>query len=218
MIIYGNIPGQSVSTIVPGLWSGGIRPLKHNRNDRLNQELRSKHRSSLAIITAVKPHTYRSKLNYCTAHPFPMHICKSLLSALFLGAGVLGAPTELVRRTSRTSAPSGCLTVGSSGKYTTIGAAITALGSSSEAACIYVASGTYKEQITINYAGALTIYGQTTDTGSYKNNVVTITHTISSPEAGSLDKSATVNVVSDGFKMYNINVVNGYGKGVQAVA
>ncbi|CAG8933503.1 unnamed protein product [Penicillium salamii] len=147
-----------------------------------------------------------------------MRICKSLLSALFLGAGVLGAPTELVRRTSRTSAPSGCLTVGSSGKYTTIGAAITALGSSSEAACIYVASGTYKEQITINYAGALTIYGQTTDTGSYKNNVVTITHTISSPEAGSLDKSATVNVVSDGFKMYNINVVNGYGKGVQAVA
>jgi pectinesterase len=147
-----------------------------------------------------------------------MHLHKSLLSALYLGAGVLGAPTELIRRTSRTTAPSGCLTVGSSGKYSTISAAITALGSSSNAACIYIASGTYTEQITVNYAGTLTIYGQTTDTGTYKDNTVTITHTISSSEAGSLDKSATINVVSDGFKMYNINVVNGYGKGSQAVA
>jgi pectinesterase len=62
------------------------------------------------------------------------------------------------------------------------------------------------------------MYGETSDTGTYKENTVTITHTISSPEAGTLDKSATVNVVSDGFKMYNINVVNGYGKGAQAVA
>ena len=147
-----------------------------------------------------------------------MHLHKPLLSALYLGAGVLGAPAKLARRTSRTSAPSGCLTVGSGEKYSTIGAALTALGSSSSAACIYVASGIYSEQITVKYAGALTIYGQTADTGSYKDNTVTITHTISSPEAGSLDKSSTVNVVSDRFKMYNINVVNGYGKGAQAVA
>ncbi|KAJ6177871.1 hypothetical protein N7519_008332 [Penicillium mononematosum] len=141
-----------------------------------------------------------------------------LLTVLSLGTAVLAAPTELVTRAARTSAPSGCLTVGSNGKYSTIGDALTALGSSSAAACIYVASGTYEEQITINYAGALTLYGETADTETYKKNTVTITHTISSPQAGSLDKSATVNVVADGFKMHNINVVNGFGKGAQAVA
>jgi pectinesterase len=47
---------------------------------------------------------------------------------------------------------------------------------------------------------------------------VTITHTISSSEAGSLDASSTINVVSDNFNLYNINVANGYGKGAQAVA
>jgi pectinesterase len=141
-----------------------------------------------------------------------------LLTALSLGTAVLAAPAELVTRTARTSAPLGCLTVGSNGKYSTIGDALTALGSSSAAACIYVASGTYEEQITINYAGALTLYGETADTETYKENTVTITHTISSPQAGSLDKSATVNVVADGFKMHNINVVNGFRKGAQAVA
>ncbi|KAF3399739.1 putative pectinesterase A [Penicillium rolfsii] len=146
-----------------------------------------------------------------------MHLT-NFISALFLATGILAAPTDLSRRTSRTSAPSGCLTVGSGGKYSTIGAALAALGSSKSAACIYVASGTYTEQLTINYAGTLTLYGETSNTGTYKYNTVTITHTISSPEAGSLDKSATVNVVSAGFKMYNINVANGYGKGAQAVA
>ncbi|KAF9245080.1 CAZyme family CE8 [Penicillium roqueforti] len=145
-----------------------------------------------------------------------MQLHAFLLAAL--STAVLGAPAKLVTRTARTTAPAGCLTVGSSGKYSTIGAALTALGSSSAAACIYVASGTYEEQLTINYAGALTLYGETTYEESYKENTVTITHTISSPEAGSLDASATVNVVADGFKMHNINVVNGFGKGAQAVA
>ncbi|CAI7651564.1 unnamed protein product [Penicillium manginii] len=142
----------------------------------------------------------------------------TIFSALCLGTGVLGSPANLSRRTSRTSAPSGCLTVGTGGTYSTIGAALTALGSATTSACIYIASGTYTEQLKINYAGALTIYGQTSDTGTYKSNTVTITHTITSSAAGTLDLSATVNVVSDGFKMYNINVVNGYGKGSQAVA
>ncbi|CRG92005.1 putative pectinesterase A [Talaromyces islandicus] len=126
--------------------------------------------------------------------------------------------SDIQRRTSRTSAPSGCLTVGTGGTYSTIGDALTALGSSTSAACIYIAAGTYKEQLTIDYGGSLTLYGETNDTGTYKNNAVTVTHTISSSEAGSLDSSSTVNVVSNGFKMYNINVVNGYGKGSQAVA
>lgn len=55
-------------------------------------------------------------------------------------------------------------------------------------------------------------------TGTYKSNTVTITHTISSSEAGSLDASSTINVVSDNFNLYNVNVANGFGKGAQAVA
>ncbi|GIK07206.1 hypothetical protein Aspvir_002862 [Aspergillus viridinutans] len=145
-----------------------------------------------------------------------MHLPSLVLG--LLGLALTGSATPLEKRSSRTSAPSGCLTVGSSGKYSTIAAALSALGSSTSAACIYIAAGTYSEQITINYPGILTMYGETTDTSSYKKNVVTITHTISSPQAGTLDKSATVNVVSAGFKMYNINVVNGYGEGSQAVA
>ena len=146
-----------------------------------------------------------------------MHL-SAILSVLCLGIGALGSPAKLSRRASRTSAPSGCLTVGTSGTYSTIGDALDALGSSTSSACIYVASGTYTEQLTIDYAGTLTLYGETSNTGTYKSNKVTITHTITSTQAGTLDKSATVNVVSDGFKMYNINVVNGYGKGTQAVA
>lgn len=146
-----------------------------------------------------------------------MHL-STILSALCLGNGILASPSKLDRRASRTSAPSGCLTVGENGTYSAIADALDALGSSTTSACIYIASGTYEEQLTIDYAGTLILYGETSNTGTYKSNTVTITHTISSPEAGTLDKSATVNVVSDGFKMYNINVVNGYGKGAQAVA
>jgi pectinesterase len=55
-------------------------------------------------------------------------------------------------------------------------------------------------------------------TGSYKSNTVTITHGISSPVAGSLDASSTANIRSANFKAYNINFVNTYGQGAQAVA
>ncbi|KAI1864108.1 uncharacterized protein JN550_009128 [Neoarthrinium moseri] len=136
-------------------------------------------------------------------------------------ATALSAPGGLEKRSSRTSAPSGCLNVKAgtttTGWYATLGAAIASL-SGSKSACIFMYSGTYNEQLRIDYAGPLTIYGYTTDTGSYKSNTVTITHTISSPQAGSLDLSSTLNIVSDDFKLYNINVVNGYGKGAQAVA
>ncbi|KAI8629140.1 carbohydrate esterase family 8 protein [Xylariaceae sp. FL1651] len=146
---------------------------------------------------------------------------RSLLVAL--GATVcLGAPAAEKRASvSRTSAPSGCLSVkpgtATSGWYQTLNAAVSSL-SGTGSACIFLYSGTYSEQATIKYGGPLTIYGYTTDVGTYKSNTVTITHTISSPEAGSLDASSTINVVSSNFNMYNINVVNGYGKGAQAVA
>ncbi|KAM3068216.1 hypothetical protein ACMFMG_011262 [Clarireedia jacksonii] len=149
---------------------------------------------------------------------------KSLYQALLTLSLAFSATASplLEKRTARTSTPSGCLTVrGSgtkSGEYSTVAAALKALGSSTSAACVFIYSGTYTEQITINYAGALTLYGYTTDTGSYKNNAVTITHSINSSAAGSLDASSTVNIVSANFKAYNIIFKNTYGAGAQAVA
>ena len=55
-------------------------------------------------------------------------------------------------------------------------------------------------------------------TGSYKSNVVIFTQSLSSAAAGSLDASATANIVSANFKAYNINIQNSYGSGAQAVA
>lgn len=118
--------------------------------------------------------------------------------------------------------PPNCLIVdqhssNSSNTYTSITAALASLSSPSPA-CIYITAGTYNEQLVIKHRGELTIYGETADTSTYANNTVTITHTISSPEAGSLVKSATVAAESDGLSMYNVNIVNGYGAGAQAVA
>ncbi|KAL3457955.1 pectin lyase fold/virulence factor [Aspergillus heterothallicus] len=140
------------------------------------------------------------------------------LASLLLAGTALASPRFQSKRASRTSAPAGCLTVGGSGTYSKIADAITALGSSSADACIYIAAGTYQEQLTFKYGGSLTIYGETADTSSYKQNTVTITHTISSPESGSLVSSATVNAQQDDISFYNVNIVNGYGKGAQAVA
>ncbi|KAE8152972.1 pectinesterase [Aspergillus avenaceus] len=138
------------------------------------------------------------------------------LTAAFLFS-VLGS-ASLHERSDRARAPSGCLTVGTSGNYTTIDAALGSLGSSTSDACIFIESGVYHEQLTVDYAGRLTWYGETTEPDTYQENTVTINHTISSPEAGSLAASATVNIKSDLFSMYNINIVNGYGSGAQAVA
>jgi pectinesterase len=51
--------------------------------------------------------------------------------------------------------------------------------------------------------------------GTYKDNAVTITHSLNASVAGSDEKSSTVDVTSANFKMYNINVVNSFGKGSQ---
>ncbi|EPS39664.1 hypothetical protein H072_6549 [Dactylellina haptotyla CBS 200.50] len=132
---------------------------------------------------------------------------------------LLSTTLSYVKAVSRTSAPAGCLVVGGSGGYTGFNAAFLGLGSgsASSSACIFVNPGTYAEQITVSYKGNLTLYGYTTDTGSYKNNQVVLTHTLGSYDAGSLDASATANFKSNNVKVYNINFVNGYTGG-QAVA
>lgn len=119
---------------------------------------------------------------------------------------------------ARTSPPAGALVVGKGG-YTTIQAAVNALKSTSSAQSIFINPGTYKEQVTINrLAGPLTIYGYTNDVGSYSANQVTITAAGNLAHASSDDATATLRVETQNFKLYNVNVVNSYGQGSQALA
>lgn len=93
------------------------------------------------------------------------------LSTFVAGLHALATATAspLNKRTARTSPPSGCLVVSTapaSGQYSDMNDAIAALGSgsSTSTACIFVYSGTYtvgSSQIYINYAGNLTLYGET---------------------------------------------------------
>ncbi|KAI1847536.1 hypothetical protein JX265_000787 [Neoarthrinium moseri] len=138
---------------------------------------------------------------------------KSFLAGLTLVASALAG--------SRTSAPSGCITVASSGgDFTSIQKAVNSLStSSSTAQCIFIGAGTYKEQVLISSRKAqLTIYGYTADTSSYSGNKVTITSSKSQADGLSNDETATLRVKAANFKLYNVNVNNGYGKGSQAVA
>jgi pectinesterase len=64
----------------------------------------------------------------------------------------------------------------------------------------------------------LSIYGSTTDTSSYGANTVTITSSLAQAHGLSNDESGTLRVKAKGFRLYNVNVNNGYGKGSQAVA
>lgn len=120
----------------------------------------------------------------------------------------------------RSFAPSGCITVGSGGRFSTIQSAVDSLStSSSSAQCIFIQPGTYSEQVLVSARKAqLTIYGCTQDTSSYEANQVTITGSLSQADGLSNDETATLRVKATNFKMYNVNVANTYGKGSQAVA
>lgn len=138
---------------------------------------------------------------------------KSFLAGLSLVGSVLA--------TARTSAPSGCITVASSGgDYTTVQDAVDSLSTTSTTAqCVFIKSGTYKEQVTVSSRKAeLTFYGYTSDTSSYSGNKVTITNSLSQADGLTDDETGTLRVQAANFKMYNINVANSYGKGSQAIA
>jgi pectinesterase len=100
-----------------------------------------------------------------------LHFLKLVTGLLALGIATSAFPTSgpAKRDSSRTTPPSGCITAGTGGTYSSILDAVAALGSgsSSSTACIFVYSGTYvissSEQIYINYAGNLTLYGETTE-------------------------------------------------------
>ncbi|KAK7428415.1 hypothetical protein QQZ08_005034 [Neonectria magnoliae] len=119
---------------------------------------------------------------------------------------------------ARTTPPSGAIVVAEAdGDFTSIQAAVNSISSSD--AIIFVQPGTYKEQVLIpDTVGALTIYGYTEDDQDYSKNQVTLTHNLGADEAGNNDASGTLRAKNDGLKIYNINIVNSRGKGVQAIA
>jgi pectinesterase len=144
----------------------------------------------------------------------------SLPFVLSLAATTVAAPAALAPRAGRPSAPAGCLTVSGSGQYKTVQSAVNALSATSTAAqCIFIAKGTYKEQVYISsLKSALTIYGETTDTSSFSANTVTITQSKSQDNAPNNDETATLRAHTSNLKVYNINLVNTRGSGSQALA
>ncbi|KAF2636830.1 carbohydrate esterase family 8 protein [Massarina eburnea CBS 473.64] len=143
---------------------------------------------------------------------------RSDLFLLSLAGTAFAAPLE--KRASRLTAPDGCLEVGGSGKYTTVQAAVNALSTSSTSSqCIFINSGTYKEQVYIKtLASELILYGATADTTGYSGNKVTITQSKSQADGLTNDETATLRAATPNLKVYNINIVNAYGKGSQALA
>ncbi|KAF4631932.1 hypothetical protein G7Y89_g6194 [Cudoniella acicularis] len=143
----------------------------------------------------------------------PFFIMHYLLSLSSFVSAVLAA--------SRTSAPSGAITVGSGGTYSTIQAAINSLSTTSTTAqSLFILAGTYTEQVIIpSRAAALTIYGYTTDTTAYYENVVNIEHSSSLLSGAASDEATgTVQNLAANTKFYNINIKNTYGQGSQAIA
>ncbi|KAH0293056.1 carbohydrate esterase family 8 protein [Aureobasidium namibiae CBS 147.97] len=124
---------------------------------------------------------------------------------------------------SRTSAPSGALVVSkapSKGQYSKIQDAVNALSTSSTTAqSIFIEAGTYSEQVYIApRKAALTVYGYSTNTDDYNQNVVTITQKLSLNSVATDDLTATLRAWSTNFKLYNVNLANTYGNGGQALA
>jgi hypothetical protein len=124
---------------------------------------------------------------------------------------------------ARTSAPAGALIVSkapSKGQYSKVQDAVNALSTSSTTAqSIFIEAGTYSEQVYIApRKAALTIYGYSTNTDDYNQNVVTITQKKSLNDVATDDLTATLRAWSTNFKLYNVNLVNSYGNGGQALA
>ncbi|KAK2752342.1 hypothetical protein FQN55_007382 [Onygenales sp. PD_40] len=120
---------------------------------------------------------------------------------------------------SRTSPPEGAIVVApSGGDFTSIQEAVDSL-SDGTAETIYIAAGTYKEQVYIPPRSAqLTIYGETEDTASYSANVVTVTQGKSQDDSDNNDLTATLRNWAANSKVYNINLENTRGEGSQALA
>ncbi|KAI3607947.1 pectinesterase a [Moniliophthora roreri] len=118
-----------------------------------------------------------------------------------------------------TSPPSGALVVRQSGtksgEYSTVSAAVAALGPGTSSKTIFIYPVCAQTCVP---GGPLTIYGYSTNGGSYKDNEVAITNNLNAQDNGGNDPCATVRAHSKFFKMYNVNIANTYGPGKQATA
>ncbi|KAK0495495.1 pectin lyase-like protein [Armillaria luteobubalina] len=102
--------------------------------------------------------------------------------------------------------PSGAITVGSSGTYSTLSEALD--DTSSDVYFVY--AGTYQEQVYID-RDDIKIYGETTTDDSYTDNTVNISYGLGASEAGSNDASGTVRVHGENVALYNLNIENSFG-------
>ena len=129
---------------------------------------------------------------------------------------------HLTNAASRTKAPPGAIVVAKSGgNFTKIQDAVNALDTKSTTPkVIFIEPETYNEQVYIPaLKSPLTIYGSTKESLSYASNTVTITHNFSqATHTGGNDGIATLRAWTPNLKIYNLNIVNTYGKGSQAVA
>ncbi|ROV98015.1 hypothetical protein VMCG_07003 [Cytospora schulzeri] len=142
--------------------------------------------------------------------------------ALKKSFGIIPSLVATVLATSRTSPPSGSITVCDSDcDFTTIQDAVSSIDtSSSSESSIFIYSGTYTEQVTIpELSGKLSIYGYTEDTSDYSGNVVSLEWD-SSLLSGAADDEHTAALIntSENVAVYNIDIKNTYGKGSQAIA
>ena len=87
---------------------------------------------------------------------------------------------------------------------------------------IFLEAGTYKEQVYIPpNKKDITIIGASSGGQGYSGNRATITFGMAQDKQGNAknnNKTATLSAWGDGFKLYNVNVVNTRGKGSQALA
>ncbi|KAL0563647.1 hypothetical protein V5O48_018418, partial [Marasmius crinis-equi] len=128
----------------------------------------------------------------------------------------------LVQAASRTSPPSGSIIVRpgttTPGEFKTVQSAVNSLPSDGSARSIFLFPGTYNEQVYVSRNGALTIYGYTNDTSTYTQNQANIAISLGVDIAGGADQSGALRVHSDNFRLYNVNVRNTRGAGIQAIA
>ncbi|KAG6872242.1 hypothetical protein C0995_011664 [Termitomyces sp. Mi166 len=132
-------------------------------------------------------------------------ILSLLLSPLFFHEVVLAA--------THTSPPAGAIVVragtSSSGEFSTVAAAVASLPNDDSTQSIFIYPGVYTEQVDITRPGPLT---------SFSDNQVTIEAGVDASSAGSDDASGTLRIHKNDFKMYNVNIKNTFGPGVQAIA
>ncbi|KAJ7053306.1 carbohydrate esterase family 8 protein [Mycena amicta] len=129
----------------------------------------------------------------------------------------------LCTATSRTSPPAGASVVRNigtqAGEFSTISAAVAALPNDASARVIFVYPGTYFEQVRLaRTTGKTTIMGHTTSILDYASNQVVLEFNLSQAQVGGGDLPATLRVEQGNVALYNLDIVNSFGQGSQALA